>query len=176
MTAPPGRQHRFQLAWGLRSRCLAGSSSRRQRITATKVTSYTMDIFRAGANPSTALPTRSQKLGKPAVINGDITVDIAALVQALPTGSYFATVTAIGAGGSSPQVPVTHFCAVTREPIDPVGISLSAMRRSRDTAAVASASVLTNWGPRRDFSCGGGLPPYPVVSVRSPRLLVQRIR
>ena len=72
---------------------------------ASKVTSYRMDIFRAGANPSTARPERTQNLGKPTVVNGDITVDIAALVQALPSGSYFATVTAIGAGGSSRSSP-----------------------------------------------------------------------
>ncbi len=68
-----------------------------------------MDIFRAGANPSTAIPVRTQAIGKPSVVNGDITVDIAALVQALPTGSYFATVTAIGAGGSSRSSPSPTF-------------------------------------------------------------------
>ncbi len=66
----------------------------------TNVTSYRMDISTA-ANPSTATPVRTNNLGKPALVNGDITVNIAALVQGLPTGRYFLTVTAIGAGGSS---------------------------------------------------------------------------
>jgi hypothetical protein len=76
---------------------------------ATNVTSYTMHIFTAGANPSTATPVRTQNLGKPAVVNGDITVDIAALVQGLPTGRYFTTVTAIGAGGSARSSPSPTF-------------------------------------------------------------------
>ena len=76
---------------------------------ATNVTSYRMDIFAAGANPSTATPVRTQNLGKPAPVNGDITVDIAALVQALPTGRYFLTVTAIGPGGSTRSTPSATF-------------------------------------------------------------------
>jgi hypothetical protein len=76
---------------------------------ATNVTSYRMDIFAAGANPSTATPVRTQNLGKPALVNGDITVDIAALVQGLPTGRYFLTVTAIGPGGSTRSAPSATF-------------------------------------------------------------------
>ena len=76
---------------------------------ATKVTSYRMDIFTAGANPSTATPVRTQNLGKPAVVGGDITVDIATLVLSLPTGSYFVTVTAIGPGGSTRSAPSATF-------------------------------------------------------------------
>ena len=114
---------------------------------ATKVTSYTMDIFRAGANPSTALPIRSQKLGKPAVINGDITVDIAALVQALPTGSYFATVTAIGAGGSSRSIrhPLLGGNARADRPSwhlserDSTKVSGEAVRLLADTGSAAPA-------------------------------------
>jgi predicted phage tail protein len=68
---------------------------------ATLVTSYTMDVFASGANPSTAVPVRTQNLGKPAPVNGDITVDIASLVQGLPAGSYFLTVTAVGSAGST---------------------------------------------------------------------------
>ncbi len=68
-----------------------------------------MDIFAAGANPSTAIPVRTQNLGKPAVVSGDITVNIATLVQSLPAGSYFVTVTAIGAGGSSRSSPSPTF-------------------------------------------------------------------
>ena len=76
---------------------------------ATNVTSYRMDIFVAGANPATAIPVRTQNLGKPPLVNGDITVDIAALVQALPTGSYFVTVTALGPGGSARSSPSATF-------------------------------------------------------------------
>jgi regulation of enolase protein 1 (concanavalin A-like superfamily) len=76
---------------------------------ASNVTSYTMNIFAAGANPSTATPVRTQNLGKPTPVNGNITVDIAALVQALSPGSYFATVTAIGAGGSARSAPSNTF-------------------------------------------------------------------
>jgi regulation of enolase protein 1 (concanavalin A-like superfamily) len=67
----------------------------------TLVISYRLDIFRAGANPSTATPVATQDLGKPAVVNGDCTADITTTIQSLASGSYFATVSAVGSGGSS---------------------------------------------------------------------------
>ena len=51
----------------------------------------------------------AQDLGKPAVVNGEISADIAATLQPLPGGSYVATVTAVGTGGisASESVPFT---------------------------------------------------------------------
>jgi regulation of enolase protein 1 (concanavalin A-like superfamily) len=72
----------------------------------TSVTSYRLDIFPAGA-PSTAI--RTQNVGKPTPVNGDITVDILALVQGLPAGNYFITMTAIGPGGSAQSAPSATF-------------------------------------------------------------------
>jgi regulation of enolase protein 1 (concanavalin A-like superfamily) len=66
-----------------------------------KVTRYNLDIFTAGANPATAAPIASQNLGKPAVVNGDCTADIAATISGLPGGNYFATVVAVGSTGVS---------------------------------------------------------------------------
>jgi regulation of enolase protein 1 (concanavalin A-like superfamily) len=67
----------------------------------TLVTRYVLDIFASGANPNTATPIASQDLGKPAVVNGDCTADISATYNALAAGSYIATVSAVGSGGSS---------------------------------------------------------------------------
>lgn len=75
----------------------------------TKVTSYTVEFFTAGANPSTATPVRTQNLGKPAPVNGEIKVDVAATIQALPSGTYISTVVATGSGGSTRSAPSESF-------------------------------------------------------------------
>jgi len=74
----------------------------------TSVTSYLLTIFAAGANPATATPITTSDLGKPApASNGDITVDRGTFFTGLATGSYLATVTAIGPGGQTPSASVT---------------------------------------------------------------------
>jgi regulation of enolase protein 1 (concanavalin A-like superfamily) len=65
------------------------------------ITRYQLDIFTAGTSPGSARPIAGQNLGKPSVINGDCTVDIAATISALPGGKYYATVVAIGSTGTS---------------------------------------------------------------------------
>ena len=62
----------------------------------TLVQRYVLDVF-AGSLSGAVVAT--QDLGKPVAVNGEITADIAATLQALPSGSYVATVTAVGAGG-----------------------------------------------------------------------------
>jgi hypothetical protein len=68
---------------------------------AAAVDRYFLEIFPAGANPAVANPVATRDLGKPPVVNGECTVDISATTVALPAGSYIATVTAIGSGGST---------------------------------------------------------------------------
>ena len=68
---------------------------------ATAVDRYFLEIFPAGANPEVANPVATRDLGKPPVVNGECTVDVSATTVALPPGSYIATVTAIGSGGSA---------------------------------------------------------------------------
>jgi regulation of enolase protein 1 (concanavalin A-like superfamily) len=75
---------------------------------ATSVTSYVLALRPAGQSPSTA-PVATRDLGKPPVINGEISVDISTLVNPLPSGSYYAVVSAIGPGGSSPSLPSATF-------------------------------------------------------------------
>ena len=65
------------------------------------VVSYKLEIFKQGVNPSTGLPSGTLSLGKPAVTNGQIGVDITATVQALSAGTYVATVSAAGTAGFS---------------------------------------------------------------------------
>lgn len=75
---------------------------------ATSVVSYAFDVFAAGADPSIATPVASSSLGKPAPdANGDIIVDRSAFFSALAPGDYVATVSAVGAGGSSRSAPAT---------------------------------------------------------------------
>jgi regulation of enolase protein 1 (concanavalin A-like superfamily) len=75
---------------------------------ATNVTSYLLEVFASGANPSTATPIASSDLGKPTpASNGDITVDRATFFSGLATGNYLATVSAIGPGGKTRSASVT---------------------------------------------------------------------
>lgn len=67
----------------------------------TLVNHYVLEIFREGANPSTAAPVSSVGIGKPAPAGGEVTVDIESTLQPLPSGTYFATLTAVGSGGES---------------------------------------------------------------------------
>jgi hypothetical protein len=76
---------------------------------ATNVTSYRVDIFTAGANPGSASPVASQNLGKPPIVNGEMSVDVSPIYVALLPGSYIATVTAIGPGGSTRSAPSPTF-------------------------------------------------------------------
>lgn len=74
----------------------------------TKVTSYLLEVFASGANPSTAAPVASSNLLKPApAANGDITVDRATFFSGLAPGNYIATVSAIGSGGRTRSASVT---------------------------------------------------------------------
>jgi predicted phage tail protein len=76
---------------------------------ATKVTKYVLKIFAAGANVATATPLTTSDLGKPTpATNGDITVDRATFFSGLATGSYVATVAAVGSAGES-QSPAVSF-------------------------------------------------------------------
>ncbi len=76
---------------------------------ATNVTSYIVRIHRS-VDPVTATPVATSDIGKPAVVGGDITVDISTLVNPLPAGSYYAVVVATGPGGTSaPSTPSATF-------------------------------------------------------------------
>ena len=75
---------------------------------ATLVTSYLVELHRA-SDPVTATPVASRNVGKPAPVNNEITVDISDIVNPLAAGSYYAVVTAIGAGGSAASTPSATF-------------------------------------------------------------------
>ena len=75
---------------------------------ATGVTSYSVALRRA-TDPIGATPVATKSLGKPAPVNNEITVDISDIVNPLAAGSYYAVVTAIGAGGSAASTPSATF-------------------------------------------------------------------
>ena len=71
------------------------------------MTSYRLDIYASTANPSTASPVATSDLGKPTPdASGIITVDRSTFFAGLATGSYQATVSAVGSGGSSQSAAV----------------------------------------------------------------------
>ena len=68
---------------------------------------YVLNVFTAGASPATATPVATRDLGMPTVVNNEISVDITSTVQALPSGSYVATVSAVGSSGASASAPAS---------------------------------------------------------------------
>jgi plastocyanin len=77
------------------------------------VTGYVLKIYRAGDDPAVAGPSAITDLNRPAVIDKLCTVDISAVIAALPPGSYVATVTSVAAGGTGQSIASDPF---TREP------------------------------------------------------------
>ena len=74
----------------------------------TLVTGYRLEVFAAGANPATATPVATSDLGKPTPDSSStITVDRASFFNGVAAGSYVATVSAYGSGGSSRSTAVT---------------------------------------------------------------------
>jgi hypothetical protein len=69
---------------------------------------YTLAIFHANDQVS-ATPIVEASLGKPAPVDGEISVDISSLLDALQPGSYKAVVAAIGPGGSTASAPSPTF-------------------------------------------------------------------
>jgi hypothetical protein len=68
---------------------------------ATAVDRYVFEIFPYGANPDSGSAFTTQDLGKPAVVNGECSVDITDTLGGLPAGKYIARVTAEGQSGSA---------------------------------------------------------------------------
>ena len=75
---------------------------------ATNATSVTAELRPAGAG-ATSTPVATRNLGKPAVVSGEISVDITSLVDPLASGSYYAVIVTTGAGGATPSAPSDSF-------------------------------------------------------------------
>jgi uncharacterized membrane protein len=64
------------------------------------VSSYVVSFITSG-QAQTEVPVNSVNVGKPAVVNGEIQVNIASTISALASGSYYLVVSAVGTGGTS---------------------------------------------------------------------------
>lgn len=76
---------------------------------ATAVDRYVLEVFPVGADTTVANPVGTQDLGKPAIVSGQCSADVSATILALSPGTYVATVTAIGGGGSAQSAPSPQF-------------------------------------------------------------------
>ena len=76
---------------------------------ATAVDRYVLEVFPVGANPTVSNPVATRDLGKPAILNGECRADVSSTILALSPGTYIATVTAIGSGGSTQSAPSPQF-------------------------------------------------------------------
>jgi regulation of enolase protein 1 (concanavalin A-like superfamily) len=74
----------------------------------TLVTSYSVALYRSGTSV-TSTPVASKNLGKPSLVNNEISVSISDIVNPLPSGTYYAVVTAVGSGGSASSSPSASF-------------------------------------------------------------------
>jgi hypothetical protein len=70
---------------------------------------YVLDVFPAGVDVTSANPVASIDLGKPAILNGECRSDISSFINSLGSGTYVATVSAVGAGGSGQSAPSNAF-------------------------------------------------------------------
>jgi regulation of enolase protein 1 (concanavalin A-like superfamily) len=68
---------------------------------------YQLEIFRADTELGTAVIVAS--IGKPAIVNGQISVDVSTTLTQLASGTYVAVVQAVGAGGVSSSAPSPSF-------------------------------------------------------------------
>jgi len=75
----------------------------------TAVQYYVLDVFYSWANPAFGTPVASLNLGKPAVTNGECWVNVAPTILGLPSGTYVATISAVGAGGTTQSSPSPQF-------------------------------------------------------------------
>jgi regulation of enolase protein 1 (concanavalin A-like superfamily) len=73
------------------------------------VSTYLFKVFLSSVDPNTAIPVLTHDLGKPAVVNGEITADVSPVVALLPAGTYVATVSAVSSGGTSASAPSAPF-------------------------------------------------------------------
>ena len=76
---------------------------------ATTVQRYVLEVFPVGADTRVANPVATQDLGKPPITNGTCSADVTSTILALTPGNYVATVTAMGAGGSTQSAPSPQF-------------------------------------------------------------------
>jgi hypothetical protein len=75
----------------------------------TAVSSYVVALYRS-VDPVTASPMASRDIGKPTPnSSGVITADISTTVNALPSGTYYSVVIAVGSGGSTRSSPSATF-------------------------------------------------------------------
>jgi hypothetical protein len=90
---------------GLPSTAVFGPSSNH----ATAVDRYVLEVFPAGADWTVANPVATSDLGKPAIANGECRADVTSTILGLAPGTYIATVTAWGSGGSARSAPSPQF-------------------------------------------------------------------
>ncbi len=69
---------------------------------------YVLQLRRAGEDTSVE-PVATRNLGKPAVADGEVSVDVSEMIHALPDGSYYAVVVSVGPGGAMPSAPSQEF-------------------------------------------------------------------
>ena len=66
----------------------------------TAVSSYVLDVHRDGEAIEDR-PVISTNIGRPAVVNGAITINIDSTMDQTPGGTYYVVLRAIGPGGAS---------------------------------------------------------------------------
>jgi YVTN family beta-propeller protein len=100
---------------------------------------YVLDVFRDGSNPATSTPAATQDLGKPPVVNGEMTADIARTTALVPAATYVATVTAVTSTQSARSAASAPFVIAATSTLSASGI------RAAGEAALAAESHGRLW-------------------------------
>jgi len=101
---------------------------------------YQFDVFPDGSNPASSTPTATQDLGKPSIVNGEMTVDIARTTALLPAATYIATVTAITASQNARSAASPPFLIAASSTLMTSGTGVTGV--TRDTAVAAESHGL----------------------------------
>jgi YVTN family beta-propeller protein len=101
------------------------------------VTNYVFDVFNNGSNPATSTPIATRNLGKPPVVSGEISADIAATTAALAPGTYIATIAAVTSTQSVRSTPSAPFVIASGT----TSITASIDVAEQDTSASAGLSA-----------------------------------
>jgi len=98
---------------------------------------YVLDVFPSGNDPAVSMPTATRDLGKPSVVNGEITADISQTTASLAPATYVATVSAVTSSSSARSAPSPAFVIASS-----TASLTTAMPASTTPAAAASHGVL----------------------------------
>ena len=107
------------------------------------ITSYVFDVFPSTADPATSRAAATQSLGKPPLVNGEYSASVAATLLSLPSGTYVATVSAVGTDKTARSTPSAPFSVAANTSISTTLSSSSTVFARVDESPATAAGPIT---------------------------------